>query len=209
MMGTSTIDIEVPGNGKNVRGAYVDWMTSSPIAHPLSADSRDVIPVPFSGVPPLHAPEEDMEQFGTVTATLAPGTIRIGADIKDSAVFQFGIEAQPLLALLTFEINSSRVDAPPEIYLNAEGVGPVSLALPELADPGYRGQMEALVRQMHFQYTGWVRAQRILPVTSLKVGSNDLVIVNGQGAAASAIRAVQVQLKYLWDKSDYVLKVRR
>lgn len=209
MMGASTIDVEVPGNGKNVRGAYLDWMTSSQIAHPLSADSRDVIPMPFSAVPPLHAPEEDTEQFGTVTATLAPGTIRIGADIKESAVFQFGVETQPLLAMITFELVSARVDAPPEIYLNGEGMGPVSLALPELADPGYRGQMEALVRQMHFQYTGWVRAQKILPVASLKVGSNDLVIVNGQGAASSAIRAVQVQLKYLWDKSDYVLKVRR
>jgi hypothetical protein len=33
-----------------------------------------------------------------------------------------------------------------------------------------------------------------------------LVIINGAGAAASAIRGTQIQLKYLWEKSDYVLR---
>ena len=40
----------------------------------------------------------------------------------------------------------------------------------------------------------------------LKVGANDLVISNGAGTGASAIRATQVQLKYIWDKSDYLLR---
>src|SRR5256886_7420076 len=206
MMGISTIDIEVPGDGKNVRGAYLDWMTSSEVVHPLSAEHRDVIPEPFSAVPPLHAPEQDTEQFGTVTATLAADSIRIGPDVQEGAVFQFGIESQPLLALLTFEVDNARIDSPPEIYLNGQDIGPVSLALPELADPAYRGEMESLVKEMHFQYTGWLRAQKIVPLTSLKVGTNDLFILNGPGGSASAIRATQVQLKYLWDKSDYLLK---
>jgi hypothetical protein len=66
--------------------------------------------------------------------------------------------------------------------------------------------MEPLVKQMHFQYTGWLRAQKIVPVASLKVGTNDLIVVNGSGSAVSAIRSTQIQLKYLWDKSDYLLK---
>ena len=207
MAGISTIDIEVPGDGKSVRGAYLDWMTSTDVVHPLSAEHRDVIPEPFSSVPPLHAPEQDTEQFGTVTATLAAEAIRIGPDIQEGAVFQFGIESQPLLALLTFEVASPRIDSPPEVYLNGEDIGPVSLALPELADPGYRGEMEPLVTQMHFQYTGWLRAQKIVPVARLKVGNNDLIVLNGPGGSASAIRATQIQLKYLWDKSDYLLRV--
>jgi hypothetical protein len=206
MGGVSTIDIEVPGDGKSVRGAYLDWMTSSDVVHPLSAEHRDVIPEPFSSVPPLHAPEQDSEQFGTVTATLAAEAIRIGSDIQEGAVFQFGIESQPLLALLTFEVASPRIDSPPEIYLNGEDIGPVSLALPELADPGYRGETEPLVTQMHFQYTGWLRVQKIVPVARLKVGNNDLIVLNGPGGSASAIRATQIQLKYLWDKSDYLLR---
>ena len=62
---------------------------------------------------------------------------------------------------------------------------------------------------MRFQYTGWLRAQKLIPISSLKVGNNDLIIVAGPGTPASAIRATQVQLKYLWDKSDYQLQTDR
>src|SRR5437660_4310947 len=206
MNGISSIDVEVPGDGKTVRGAYLDWMSSSDVVHPLNVEHRDIIAEPFSVMPPLHSPAQDTEQFGTVTATLAADTIRIGSDIQEAAVFQFGIETQPLLALLTFEVASPRIDAPPEVYVNGEAIGPVTFSLPELADPAYRGEMEPLVRQMHFRYTGWLRAQKIVPITSLKVGTNDLIVRNGRGGGNSAIRATQIQLKYLWDKSDYILQ---
>src|SRR5215467_2260578 len=116
MTGASAIDIEVPGDGKTIRGAYLDWMTSSQIVHPVNAEHRDVIPEPFSSVPTLHAPPEDVENFGTVTATLAQDTIRIGGQTEESAAFQFPIEAQPLTALLTFEVANPSVDSPPEVY---------------------------------------------------------------------------------------------
>jgi hypothetical protein len=203
MTGASSIDIEVPGDGKTVRGAYLDWMTSSEVVHPVNAEHRDVIPEPFSSVPTLHAPLDDLENFGTVTATLAAETIRIDAQTQESAAFQFPIETQPLTALLTFEIANPRIDAAPEIYLNGQNIGPVSLMLPDLSDPGYRGEVEPLATQMHFTYTGWLRAQKIVPAASLKVGTNDLVVVNG---GSSAIRATQIQLKYIWDKSDYLLR---
>ena len=121
-------------------------------------------------------------------------------------MFQFPIEAQPLTALLTFEIANPRIDAPPEVYVNGQNIGPVSLTLPDLADPGYRGESEPLTTEMHFNYTGWLRAQKIVPATVLKVGANDLVISQRSGTGASAIRATQVQLKYIWDKSDYLLR---
>ncbi|PYJ48116.1 MAG: hypothetical protein DME85_02165 [Verrucomicrobia bacterium] len=206
MSSASSIDIEVPGDGKTVRTAYLDWMTSSGVVHPVNAENREMIPEPFSSMPQLRAPADDVEQFGTVTATLSAETIRIGPQIQQGAAFQFPIEAQPLAALLTFEIVSPRIDAPPEIYVNGHDIGPASLTLPDLADPAYRGEAERLVRQMHFQYTGWLRAQKILPVTSLKVGANDLLVVNGPSSGASAVRATQIQLKYLWDKSDYLLQ---
>ena len=84
--------------------------------------------------------------------------------------------------------------------------GQLRLTLPDLADPGYRGESEPLTTEMHFNYTGWLRAQKIVPATVLKVGANDLVVINGAGTGASAIRATQVQLKYIWDKSDYLLR---
>jgi hypothetical protein len=209
MGGMSAIDIEVPGDGKTVRGAYLDWMTSGEVVHPVNTEHRDVIPEPFSSAPPLHSPAQDMEQFGTVTATLASETIHIGPSMPQGAAFQFGIEAQPLLALLTFEVASPRVDAPPEVYLNGEDIGPVTLTLPELADPGYRGEMESLARQMHFNYTGWLRAQKIVPSANLKVGTNVITILSGSPTSTSAVRATQIQLKYLWDKSDYLLRARQ
>jgi len=206
MTGASSIDIEVPGDGRTVRGAYLDWMTSSEVVHPVNTEHRDMIPEPFSSAPTLHAPPVDVENFGTVTATLAAEAIRIGAQTQEGAAFQFSIEAQPLTALLSFEIANPRIDAPPEIYLNGQDIGPASLTLPDLGDPAYRGEVEPFSTQMRFNYTGWVRAQKIVPAASLKAGTNDLVVMNGAETGASAIRATQIQLKYIWDKSDYLLR---
>src|SRR5437016_13565131 len=206
MTGASAIYIEVPGDGKTIRAAYLDWMTASEVVHPANAEHRDIIPEPFSLVPALHPPPEDVENFGTVTATLAAEAIRIDAQSQQNAVFQFPIEAEPLTALLTFEVANPRIDAPPEVYLNGQDIGPVAFTLPDLADPGYRGESEPLTTEMHFNYTGWLRAQKLVPATVLKVGANDLVVANGAGPGASAIRATQIQLKYIWDKSDYHIR---
>jgi len=201
--------VEVPGDGSSVRGAYLDWMSSSELVHPSSVGSQDGIPQPFSATTPLHAPAQDSEEFGTVTASLSDDLIRIGSTPNEAAAFEFGIESQPLLALVTFEIAGPRIDSPPEVIVNGENAGAVALVLPGLADPGYRGEMRALVSQMQFQYTGWLRAQKIVPVSVLRPGTNSITIINGPNAAAAVIRATQVQLKYLWDKSDYILKPDR
>jgi hypothetical protein len=206
MTGASAIDIEVPGDGKTIRAAYLDWMTASEVVHPVNAEHRDVIPEPFSSMPALHPLPEDVENFGTVTATLAAEPIRIDAQTQQNAVFQFPIETQPLTALLTFEIANPRIDVPPEVYLNGQNVGPVAFTLPDLGDPGYRGESEPLTTEMHFNYTGWLRVQKLVPATVLKVGTNDLVVANGAGTGPSAIRSTQIQLKYIWDKSDYLLR---
>jgi hypothetical protein len=46
-------------------------------------------------------------------------------------------------------------------------------------------------------------------VNNLKVGTNDIIVMAGTGTSASAIRGTQIQLKYLWEKSDYLLKAGR
>ena len=145
--------------------------------------------------------------FGTVTATLANEAVGLGTGVTEGAAFQFGLETQPLIALLSFEVAAPNIDSPPEVFLNGEAIGPVTLTLPDLADPAYRGENSPLLRQMRFQYTGWLRAQKLLPANNLKVGNNDLIIVSGPNTPSSAIRATQIQLKYLWEKSDYGLQV--
>jgi hypothetical protein len=206
MLNVTSLDVEVPGDGATVRGVYLDWMTSSEVAQPLHAEKRKLIQEPFQANLALSTPENDTEIFGTVTAPLAAETVPMGSSIDKSASFQFGIESSPLLALLTFEVASPKVEAPPEVYLNGENIGAVTLVLPDLADPGYRGEMRPLVRQMQYRYTGWMRAQKLLPLSRLKVGTNDLAVVAGKGTGLSALRATQIQLKYLWEKSDYLLR---
>src|SRR5205823_12266008 len=131
---------------------------------------------------------------------------RIDEPHQAGATLQLSIQAQPLTALLSFALANPRVDAPPEIYLIGQDIGPASLTLPDLGDPAYRGEVQPLSTQMHFNYTGWLRAQKIVPAASLKAGTNDLVVVNGADTGASAVRATQIQLKYIWDKSDYLLR---
>jgi hypothetical protein len=206
MIGVTAIDVEVPGDGRSVRGAYLDWMKSSQVMRPMHEEPQTSIPAPFAAAPPLKAGEEDAEVFGTVTAPLTAETIAIGSSLRDGAAFQFELEAQPLVALLTFEVASPQIDVPPEIYVNGQDVGPASLVLPDLADPAYRGLSLSLLQTMQFQYTGWVRAQKIVPASILKAGTNDVIIIAGAGTSASAIRETQIQLKYLWDKSDYLLE---
>jgi len=206
MLGVTAIDVDVPGDGSTVRGAFLDWMASTEVAHPLHAEPRDVISEPFQANVPLRPPEGDNELFGTVTAPLAAEAVPMGSTMEKSASFQFGMETAPLMALLTFEIASPKVETPPEVYLNGTNLGPVTLILPDLADPGYRGEMRTFVREMQYRYTGWIRAQMLLPVAQLKVGTNDLIVVGAKGTGKSAIRATQVQLKYLWEKSDYLLR---
>ena len=209
MVGVSTIDVEVPGDGKTIRGAYLDWMGRAEVLHPMSADHRELIPEPFTHVAPLHPVPQDTERFGTVTASLADETIRIGPSVSHGAAFQFGLETPPLVALITFEIASPNIASPPVVYVNGENLGPASVTLPDLADPAYRGQTTSLLRGMRFQYTGWLRAQLLVPATNLRAGTNDVLILSGEGTSASAIRATQIQLKYLWDKTDYQLETVR
>ena len=206
MIGVSAIDVEVPGDGRSIRGAYLDWMKMIQVMRPMHAQKQKLMSDPFAAAPPLRTEEEDAEVYGTVTAPLTTTTIPIGPSMQEGASFQFGLESQPLLALLTFEVASPQVEVPPEVYVNGKDVGPATLILPDLADPAYRGLSLSLLQTMQFQYTGWVRAQKIVPASILKAGSNDVIILAGAGTSASAIRETQIQLKYLWDKSDYLLE---
>jgi len=206
MIGVTTVDIEVPGDGRSIRGAYLDWMKSSQVMQPMHASREKLTADPFNGPGALQAGEDDAEIFGTVTAPLTAELIPIGSSLQNGAAFQFGLESQPLVALLTFEVASPQIETPPEVYVNGRDIGAASLVLPDLADPGYRGLSLSLLETMQFQYTGWIRAQKIVTASLLKAGTNDVMILAGAGTSASAIRETQIQLKYLWDKSDYLLE---
>src|SRR5437763_11061078 len=66
MHGIATIDVEVPGDGATVRGAYLEWMTSGELVHAASAGTQDSVPQPFSLTTRLRVPTQDSEQFRTI-----------------------------------------------------------------------------------------------------------------------------------------------
>ena len=206
MIGVSAIDVEVPGDGRSVRGAFLDWMRSSQVMRPMHAPQQKLMADSFDGPVSLKAGEEDSEVFGTVKAPLTTDVIPIGSSMQTGGAFQFGLDSQPLIALITFEVASPQIESPPEVYVNGQDIGPATLVLPDLADPAYRGLSVALLDTMQFQYTGWMRAQKIVPASVLKAGTNDVMILAGAGTSSSAVRETQMQLKYLWDKSDYLLE---
>lgn len=41
--GVSIVDVEVPGDGRTIRGAYLNWMTSEEVVRPVDADRRYVL----------------------------------------------------------------------------------------------------------------------------------------------------------------------
>ena len=136
MLGVSTIDIEVPGDGKRCAARFsIDGERGS--AHPLSAEHRDMIPEPFAAMAPLHAATQD-------TRALRHGHRLVGGRDHPNpmrarvarAAFQFGLESQPLLALVTFEVASPNIASPPEIFVNGENLGPVFVTFPDLAGSG-------------------------------------------------------------------------
>lgn len=205
MNGVTAIDLEVPGNGRTIRGAYLDWMKTTTVMHPIHAEHRELMADQFEAAAPLKTKAADSEIYGTVTAPLAPGTIPLEPSVAKSASFQFELESQPLMAMLSCELASPQIDAAPEIYVNGADLGVLTLVLPDLADPAYRGMSRSLIDDMKFQYTGWIRAQITVPGSVLKAGTNNVIVMAAAGTPRSALRGTQIQLKYLWDKSDYLL----
>src|SRR5205814_4058107 len=59
MQGITTIDVEVPGDGNSVRGAYLEWMSSSEMVHASGVGSQEAVAQPFAATLPLHAPAQD------------------------------------------------------------------------------------------------------------------------------------------------------
>ena len=90
--------------------------------------------------------------------------------------------------------------------MNGRPLGAVSWLLPDLADPGFRGELSESAPDMSFRYSGWLPAHRWVPTLALVAGQNRLEIRLPEGAPDAALRRVQIQLKYAWDKFDYSVR---
>ena len=192
MAGTDYIDIETPGDGAGLQGAFLSSLQKSETRTALDFASAPALTDPFANQPPAQPGASDALLFGRVKATLESGAVALTAENGGSSVFSFDLATVPLIAVVTFEIANADVSSPPEIIVNEHGLGRAAIHLPDLADPAFTGDVQP--SDVTFHYTGWLPCQKVIPGSALLAGANALQISSRSGAVA--IRAVEVQLKY-------------
>lgn len=220
--GVDYIEIDVPGDGSTVRKALLSTLKMNQVGTALDFAPAAPVNDPFGSATPATASANDIFLFGRVRATLEPGTVKlvpegtmisgtgdgsaVTSDTNSASIvqFEFNLESEPLLALVTFDILDADPVAPVEATVNNQPLGPVALQLPDLADPGYAGLVRPFMK-MRFHYAGWVRCQQVIPGSALHAGVNTFILQLPADAGPVAVRAVELQLKHEWKKLDYTV----
>lgn len=206
MHGADYVEIETEGDGSQVRGVFLSWLESTEVLQPTDFPSKEKVRQPFQILAASRKRKDDSYLYGVVTAGLLTGKPAVLRPTDTpTTTLEFNLERQPLMAVLTYEVLGAPVDAPPSITVNNHALGASSLFLPDLADPGFRGEAREADTQLGFRYTGWLHAQKTIPGDQLVAGLNNLSVTLSNGTDAVAIRAVAIQLKYDWEKLDYVV----
>ncbi len=206
MNGVNYLEIQAPGDGSQVRGVFLSWLETTQVLQPSDFPDQDRVHQPFGVLPRARTHGDDRSLYGAVTARLQgskPLVLKDGA--APSAAFEFELEHAPMMAVVTFEVLGAAIDAPPGVTVNDHPLGTADLYLPDLADPAFRAETREAEAQVNFRYTGWVRAQKVIPAASLSAGLNNLSVKLSNTTDSVAIRSVSIQLKYPWDKLDTVL----
>ena len=204
MTGVDSIEVEVPGDGSNVRGAFLSSIKKTEILKAIDFELPGMLADPFQSAQPQQPATNDSYLYGRVKATLDSTTVRLSATDSKSSIIQFELATRPMLALVTFEVLNADLNAPPLLIINRQPLGAVSLHLPDLADPAFQGSLKPLETDMQFRYAGWIKCQKTLPASSLQSGINQLELSDPTGSVA--IRSIEVQLKYNWEAFEYTLQ---
>lgn len=199
------IDITVPGEGRNLRGIYLSTLRKFDGRHALDFQAPDPLRDPFGQPAPAQPSPNDSYLYGRVRATLDAGPIKLDPRDAPSTTIEFELDAPPLIAVLTFEVLNVDPVHPPELTINNRPLGRAALQLPDLADPGYRGTVRPLERDMRFEYTGWIRGALAIPGSALAGGLNSLILQLHRDSGPVAVRAVEIELKHPWQNLDYKL----
>ncbi|EDY17425.1 hypothetical protein CfE428DRAFT_5111 [Chthoniobacter flavus Ellin428] len=203
--GIATLEIQVPGDGSNLRGAFLATLQAHTMMKALDfAAPGDLIDV-FERSSALPLPANDVALFGRVKAKLDEGTVKLSATGEQSVTWEFELVSPPLLTMISFEVSNADEQAPLEVTLNDQPLGPITVSWPDLADPGYLGVVRPLEAGMRFRYAGWLRAQKMIPGALLKAGVNRLVLTLPPDAGPAAVRNLALQLKNNWKNLDYNL----
>ncbi|MEA3189022.1 MAG: hypothetical protein QOD99_2852 [Chthoniobacter sp.] len=190
MSSVDYVDIEVPGAGENVRGAFIASLHKTETHSASDFTAPASFADPFGNGPSSTPDSDDAFLFGRVRATLEKDVVPLKPGTASQ--FDFDLAAVPRIAIVTFEILNADIGAPPQISVNGRELGPATILLPDLADPAY----QSTGRDTAFRYHGWLKCQKVVPGFALLAGTNSLTASSQKEDEAVAIRAVEVQLKY-------------
>ncbi len=135
-----------------------------------------------------YLPLEDSWRSEVITASLSDRVEQIASGEGFNAPLELAPE-QALLRVLLAGVPSNGVI---EARINGLSAGPLSLALPDLADPSYRYAGAGIWR-----YDGWRQASVALPAALLRSGDNLIEFTwSTPGLPAIAIKDLLLQLRY-------------
>lgn len=200
------VDVEVPGDGKTVRGAFLASSRRAEVSHALDFERPAELVDAFGASSSLVNPNDDLLLYGRVKATIDSAPMKIDPLQNPLGKYEFTIESRPMLTAVTFEILGASPVEPVLAYINGAYAGPVNISFPDLADPGYQGTAVPLERDLRFRYAGWLRGQVIIPRSRMVEGLNTFILRVNDASSPVAVRAVEIQLKKPSPTFDYELK---
>ena len=195
MAGIDYVDIEAPGDGANLRGLYLATLRKYDARHALDFAPGSDFADPFDNTPSSTLHAEDQFLYGRVRATIDPGLMKLTLEETPSGTWEFELGEAPAFAVVTFDILNADALAAPEITVNGTDLGPVSIQLPDLADPAFTGSVRLGDVDERFRYGGWLRCQKAIPGSALQAGLNKITIGLSKESGPVAVRAVELQLK--------------
>jgi hypothetical protein len=199
------VDVEVPGDGSNLRGAFVATLRKFDLLHGLDFDAPEELADPFGARARTKELKDDLRLYGRVRAGIDPAPLTIDAKTGGSGSYEFSIESRPLIASICFDVLGATPLEPLHAYINDAYIGTVSIAFPDLADPGFRGASAAMERDLRFRYTGWVKGQVMIPGSQFAEGLNKFVLRVTNTTGSIVVRTVEIQLKYPSSTFEYDL----
>lgn len=203
--GADYLDIEVPGDGSSIRGAFTSSLKEATTLRANDFLAPADLTDPFGATPYLVSDDGDKKLFGRVKALIDPGIVRFSQADGTSAQWPFEIAQQPLVTVVSFEVLNADLTSPPVVIANDGEPIFASVHWPDLADPGFRGEARSLEPSMRFQYTGWLKAQAVIPGHLLHSGLNKITVGMSEDSGPIAVRNVELQLKQNWKHFDYII----